>query len=563
MPPRFDTYYQYEDLARILAEWAAAHPDLIRIEPIGRSHEGREIFVARLTNFRTGPDTEKPALWADGNIHASELAGSMACLHLMHTLLDGHGKDPEVTRCLDTRAFYVCPRVNPDGAQWALEVPPRLVRSSTRPYPYEEEPLEGLKREDIDGDGRILTMRIPDANGPWKASERDPRVLVRRDPTEVGGRYYRVLPEGRLENWDGALIQIQKRKEQLDLNRNFPAFWRAEHEQHGAGPFPTSEPEIAAMARFISRHTNITAAIAFHTYSGVLLRPYSHLPDEQLPAEDLWTYQKMGARGTEITGYPAASAYHDFRYHPKEVITGDFDSWMYEHRGVFAWTVEIWSPQRQAGIDNYKFIEWYREHPIDDDLKLMLWNDTALRGRGFVNWYPFDHPQLGRVELGGWDSLFTWTNPPHAMLEKELAPLSRWLVWHCLISPRLEILEASATALSDDTWRVRLVVQNTGWLPSYVTRQAKNKKLSRGLVCEIGLALGMSLLTGKQREELGELEGRAYKPAAANTWAGAAADETSDRVKVEWVVRARKGEALRLTARHERAGTQRAELKLG
>lgn len=563
MPPRFDTYYQYEDLARILAEWAAAHPDLIRIEPIGRSHEGREIFVARLTNFRTGPDTEKPALWADGNIHASELAGSMACLHLMHTLLDGHGKDPEVTRCLDTRAFYVCPRVNPDGAQWALEVPPRLVRSSTRPYPYEEEPLEGLKREDIDGDGRILTMRIPDANGPWKASERDPRVLVRRDPTEVGGRYYRVLPEGRLENWDGALIQIQKRKEQLDLNRNFPAFWRAEHEQHGAGPFPTSEPEIAAMARFISRHTNITAAIAFHTYSGVLLRPYSHLPDEQLPAEDLWTYQKMGARGTEITGYPAASAYHDFRYHPKEVITGDFDSWMYEHRGVFAWTVEIWSPQRQAGIDNYKFIEWYREHPIDDDLKLMLWNDTALRGRGFVNWYPFDHPQLGRVELGGWDSLFTWTNPPHAMLEKELAPLSRWLVWHCLISPRLEILEASATALSDDTWRVRLVVQNTGWLPSYVTRQAKNKKLSRGLVCEIALAPGMSLLTGKQREELGELEGRAYKPAAANTWAGAAADETSDRLKVEWVVRARKGEALRLTARHERAGTQRAELKLG
>ncbi|MGH8632030.1 MAG: carboxypeptidase, partial [Burkholderiales bacterium] len=207
-------------------------------------------------------------------------------------------------------------------------------------------------------------------------------------------------------------------------------------------------------------------------------------------------------------------------------------------------------------------IEWYREHPIEDDLKLMQWNDTALRGQGFVNWYPFDHPQLGHVELGGWDSLFTWTNPPHALLEKELAPLSKWLVWHCLISPRLEIIEASASALSTDTWRIRLVVQNTGWLPSYVTRQAKNRKLSRGLVCEIGLAEGVSLLTGKQREELGEMEGRAYKPAAANTWAGAAADETSDRLKVEWVVRAKKGQVLRLTARHERAGTQHAELKL-
>jgi hypothetical protein len=131
----------------------------------------------------------------------------------------------------------------------------------------------------------------------------------------------------------------------------------------------------------------------------VLLRPYSHLADEQMPPEDLWTFQKIGAKGTEITGYPNASAYHEFRYHPKEVITGDFDSWMYDHRGVYAWTVEIWSPQRQAGIGDYKFIEWYREHPLDDDLKLMKWNDTVLKGKGFVDWYAFDHPQLGRVEL--------------------------------------------------------------------------------------------------------------------------------------------------------------------
>lgn len=559
---RFDTYYRYEDLVRILSDWAVAHPDLIRIEPIGKSHERRDIFVARLTNFRTGPDPDKPALWADGNIHASELAGSMACLHLIHTLLAGHGRDPDITRCLDTRAFYVCPRVNPDGAEWALEVPPRIIRSSTRAYPYEEEPIDGLKREDIDGDGRILTMRVLDPNGPWKASERDPRILVRREPTESGGRYYRVLPEGRIENWDGALIHVQKRKEQLDLNRNFPAFWRAEHEQHGAGPFPASEPEIAAMARFISRHTNITAAIAFHTYSGVLLRPYSHLPDDKMPAEDLWVYQKIGAKGTEVTGYPAASAYHEFRYHPKEIITGDFDSWMYEHRGVYAWTVEIWSPQRQAGIESYKFIEWYREHPIEDDVKLMQWNDSALRGKGFVDWYAFEHPQLGRVELGGWDSLYTWTNPPHSMLEKELAPLSKWLVWHCLISPRMEILEASARALSADTWRIRLVVQNTGWLPSNVTRHAKNGRLSRGVVCEIELPEGASLLTGKSREEVGELEGRSGKPAAANTWAGTAADETADRLKVEWVVHGKKSQVLRLTAQHERAGTQRVELKL-
>ena len=124
----------------------------------------------------------------------------MACLYLLHHLVTQYGTDEEITRCLDTRAFYVCPRLNPDGAEWALADVPKLIRSSTRPYPYDEEPIAGLRREDVDGDGRVLTMRVPDANGPWKVSERDRRLMVRRDPAESGGRYYRLLPEGRIED---------------------------------------------------------------------------------------------------------------------------------------------------------------------------------------------------------------------------------------------------------------------------------------------------------------------------------------------------------------------------
>jgi hypothetical protein len=388
-------------------------------------------------------------------------------------------------------------------------------------------------------------------------------LLVRRDPAETGGDYYRLLPEGRLEHYDGSLITLQPRKEQLDLNRNFPAGWRQEHEQYGAGPFPASEPEVNAVVGFIAGHPNIIGAVAFHTYSGVLLRPYSHKADDTLPVEDLWTYQKIGVRGTELTGYPNISVFHDFRYHPKEVITGSFDDWMYEHGGVFAWTVEIWSPQRQAGITDYKFIEWYREHPIEDDLKLLKWNDEVLGGKGFVDWYRFDHPQLGPVELGGWDVLYTWSNPPQALLEKEIERFPAWLIWQLLISPRLAIHEASASPLGDHTWTVRLVVHNSGWLPSYVTKQALANKLTRGVVCEIELPEGARLETGKPREELGQLEGRAYKPATPSSWGGGwGGDVTDDRAKVEWVVTAPQRGTVRLTARHERAGTVRTSLDL-
>jgi murein tripeptide amidase MpaA len=557
---RFDTYYRYDELTRILHAFAEEYPQLVRIESIGKSYEGRDIWLLTLTNFATGPADEKPALWVDGNIHASEVSPSAACLYLIHRLTREYGSHEKITRCLDTRAFYVCPRVNPDGAEWALADKPKIIRSSTRPYPYDEDPIGGLVVEDIDGDGRMLMMRIPDPNGNWKKHPDEPRLMIRRDPDEVGGEYYRILPEGRFdEPFDPAILTIQPKKEGLDLNRNFPAHWRQEYEQDGAGPYPTSEPEVRAIVDFIAKHPNITGGVTFHTWSGVLLRPYSHQPDDAFPAEDLWTYQKIGAKGTEITGYPNISVYHDFKYHPKEYISGVFDDWMYDHMGVFAWTVEIWSPQRQAGITDYKFIDWYREHPVEDDLKLLKWSDEVLGGRGYVDWYPFEHPQLGKVELGGWDMLYAWRNPPPEFLEKEVALFPDWLVWHLLISPKLAVYEATVEPLGDALYKVRLVVQNTGWLPAYITKKALEKKLVRGVVAEIELPDGATLQLGKPREELGQLEGRAYKPSAANVWN---ADPTDDRAKVEWVVHAPQGGTVRLTARHERAGVVRVECPL-
>jgi murein tripeptide amidase MpaA len=557
---RFDTYYRYDELTRILHAYAEEYPQLVRIESIGKSYEGRDIWLLTVTNFATGAAEEKPALWVDGNIHASEVSPSSACLYLVHRLTHEYGSHEKITRCLDTRAFYICPRVNPDGAEWALADKPKIIRSSTRPYPYDEDPIGGLVVEDIDGDGRMLMMRIPDPNGNWKKHPDEPRLMVRRDPDEVGGEYYRILPEGRFdEPFDPAILTLQPKKEGLDLNRNFPAHWRQEYEQQGAGPYPTSEPEVRAIVDFIAKHPNITGGVTFHTWSGVLLRPYSHQPDDAFPAEDLWTYQKIGAKGTEITGYPNISVYHDFKYHPKEYISGVFDDWMYDHMGVFAWTVEIWSPQRQAGITDYKFIDWFREHPVEDDLKLLKWSDEVLGGMGYVDWYAFDHPQLGKVELGGWDMLYAWRNPPPEFLEKEVALFPDWLVWHLLISPKLEIREATVEPLGDALYKVRLVVQNTGWLPTYITKKALEKKLVRGVIAEIELPDGATLRTGKPREELGQLEGRAYKPSAVTFWS---ADPTDDRAKVEWVVHAPQGGTVRLIVRHERAGVVRAELTL-
>ncbi|MBM3496691.1 MAG: carboxypeptidase, partial [Armatimonadetes bacterium] len=180
---RFDAYYAYDDLTAHLRALAARRPDLLGVETIGDSFEGRPIWCATLTNTATGPADAKPAVYLDGNIHATEVSASTACLYFLNWMLANYGSDPDVTRCLDTRAYYVVPRLNPDGPERYLSPKPETLRSSVRPYPYDEEPIGGLRREDLDGDGRILSMRVKDTNGPWKVSEDDPRLMVRRDPT--------------------------------------------------------------------------------------------------------------------------------------------------------------------------------------------------------------------------------------------------------------------------------------------------------------------------------------------------------------------------------------------
>jgi murein tripeptide amidase MpaA len=81
---RFDTYYRYEQLTSFLKQWAEDYPNLCKLESIGQSYEGRDIWLMIVTNFETGPDIEKPAYWADGNIHATEVSASTASLFLLN-----------------------------------------------------------------------------------------------------------------------------------------------------------------------------------------------------------------------------------------------------------------------------------------------------------------------------------------------------------------------------------------------------------------------------------------------------------------------------------------------
>lgn len=557
----FDRAPRFAEMSEWLRQLAADHPDLMTIDVLGESHEGRELWIATVTNRVTGPHDQKPAIWLDGNIHASETTASVALLHLLHTLCTGYGSDEQVTRALDSRTFYVVPRVNPDGAELALGEVPFIVRSTVREWPRTDQ-ADGLIVGDIDLDGRSLQMRVRDPNGAWKVSAADGRMMVAREPTEDGGDYYRLFREGRIEGYDGVNVKIAAPIAGVDSNRNFPFDWERYPGKAptGAGDFPTSEVEVRAVVQGVTDRPNISAYFAYHTFSGVHLRPYGNKPQDALPTIDKWLYEDLSERYTDITGYPCLSILEGFRYDPKTVIGGSGSDWAYDQLGLISWTTEFWSAMRTAGLDDAHPIEWFRNHPIDEELQLLSWVDDHITD-GFVDWYEFEHPQLGLVELGGWNSAAVFRNPPAHLLEAEVAPHTELAIFQAMIAPELRHRETLVESVGDGAWRVRVVVENAGWLPTNVTQQAIDQRVVLPLRAEIELPEGASLVTGSARLDLGQLAGRALKNSGIGMFAGGS-DDTTDRTVAEWVVAAPAGTPCSVTVRHDRAGVVRADLTL-
>lgn len=554
---RPSAFLAHAELTARLLRWAHDHPDVMTLASAGRSHEGRELWLATLTDGATGAAIDKPAVFVDANIHGCELAGSTAALDLIEQLLTRRGEDERVARALTDCAFYIMPRVNPDAAELAFATPARFVRESL--HQIAGGPAGGLREQDVDGDGRVLTMRVPDPAGAWMRSPRDPRLLVERAPDDLGrdGPYYRLMAEGLIDGGDARTIGPPTPA--IDLNRNFPAGW-ASRADGSSGPTPASEPEVRAVLDALVARPNVIASISYHTHGGLHLRPFATRPDDALPRADLLAYRRIGEAATAITGYPAASIFHDFTPPGSPAMNGLSQEWLHESRGALAWTTELWNPLRDAGIETENMLAWNHSHPVEDDLALLRWSDERFGGRAYVDWYPFDHPQLGPVELGGWDWMHFWMNPPPELLHDEVAPHADFALLLALIAPRLEFRDLLLEPLDGDAHRISVLLCNTGWLPSNVTQAALDGDLVEPIEIELTLPHGAVVVAGAATARAPHLAGRCS--AWAGPFGGRPERGTDDRVALEWVVRGAAGDELGLEARHPRCGRARMRVPL-
>lgn len=554
----FSKYHRYDELVQHMQDLVAEYPGLARLYSIGKSHEGRDLWLVEVTNHATGDHGEKPGFYIDGNLHAGEVTGATCALYTIWYLLTQYGQNDEVTRLLDTTSFYILPRVSPDGAELYL-TSPYFLRSSTRPYPFEEE-QDGLYPADIDGDGLILQMRVPDPDGEWKVSARDPRLMLPRLPYEQGGAYYRLYQEGLVRNGDGVELKAAPPRWGLDLNRQFPVGWEPEAKQSGAGPYPLSEPETKAVAEFLLKQTNITGGQSFHTTTGIILRPSSFRPDAKMNPKDRAAFTAIGKAGEELTGYPCASVYDGFAYDKESPIKGVFLDWCYDNLGLLLYSTELWDLRVRVGNDRVPFLDPYKDRDLEEEgLRMLRWNDRELAGEGFVPWRDFDHPQLGRVQLGGWRMKDLLQNAPPQFLKAEAHKNLLFTLRHAAALPHLAIEKATAAHLGDAIYRVEVVVKNRGYLPTHVTEMAKQNKTAKPVTVELTLPQGAELVLGKVKEEAGHLDGRVV-PNAIPFYPGNASGSREKRL--EWIVRAPTGGDLIIRAAAPKAGSQSCTVAL-
>ena len=562
---KFDCYHDYAEQTAMLQAMARAYPEFTELKSIGKSYQGREIWVLEITDRSTGAAGSKPGVWVEGGVDSDEVTSVEAALATAHRLLTA--QDADTLQLRRTRTFYVVPNIMPDTSELYHHTALRPTDTTMRPYDEDSDGrLDEDPPEDLDGDGEVTMMRWIDPSGSMVIDERDLR-LMRPRRTGDKGPFYKTSTEGFDNDNDGKINEDWLGG--IDPNRNYPYLWDSKN-QVGAGPYAGSEQEIHALLEYSFSHPNIATSLHFHSAGGVVLYPFG-VPKLTPPATDLGLYKDIARRGLEVTGYSLGTTVIDWRwpagtedrkptqvwrdkggkiqagvwtggdnaYAPEpapEYIPGSYPAYggsldtMYAMFGILDFALELY--------------EMTPDHNGDgkiDDADRLIQNDRVLGGVAFKKWIPFRHPTLGMVEIGGWTK-YGWNNPLPAKLDAEANKGVEFAFVVGKATPLLSVSEVKAVPLEGGIFRIEAKISNLGQMPT----ELKIREGQVGILpvtAALILPAGAAVLDSKMTRDLGVIDGFGEK-------------------SVEWVIRSPAGSAITIVADHPKGGKTRRTVQL-
>ncbi|MDR9417994.1 M14 family metallopeptidase [Gracilimonas sp.] len=454
----WNKYYDYQGITELTAALAEAHPNLIKRESIGKSYEGRDIWLMTVTNFNEGNADRKPAMYIDGNIHSNEIQGTEVSLYTAWYLAEMYGDNDFITQLLDEKTFYIVPTINPDGRENFFKAPNTASspRSGVKPI---DNDLDGEVNEDgyddLNGDGSITMMRRKNPRGQFVEHPEYPE-LMQRVGSDQFGEYELLGYEGLDNDGDGRINEDGEGY--YDPNRDWGWKWQPDYIQGGAHKYPFSLPENRAVKDFVMKHPNIAAAQSYHNSGGMILRGPGAAEDVgTYNRQDVQVYNALGEMGERLMpGYNYLIVYQDLY----SVFGGELD-WFYGIRGAFTFTNELWT-----SFEMFNETDRSRTGSYEFN-KHLLFNDAL------VEWEPYNHPQYGEIEIGGTKKTFGRAHPGF-LLEQMAHRNMAFTVYHAYHTPNLVIDEISEKDLGGGLKEVTAVITNTRMIPTHASHDLRN-----------------------------------------------------------------------------------------
>ena len=107
-------YHSYDQIIYLMDSIATSHPDIIKLDTIGYSVEGRLLLAAKVSD---NPDIkeDEAEVRIVGCHHGNEWPSAEIPLFLLAYLAENYGTDPYITNLVNNREIWILPMLNPDG----------------------------------------------------------------------------------------------------------------------------------------------------------------------------------------------------------------------------------------------------------------------------------------------------------------------------------------------------------------------------------------------------------------------------------------------------------------
>jgi hypothetical protein len=219
--------------------------------------------------------------------------------------------------------------------------------------------------------------------------------------------------------------------------------------------------------------------------------------------------QELAEVGAEHTGFPVIPVVKYRRDDARDInLRGHFHDFGYRHLGLFVFEFELGILMNSAGIKTRDIFAVKRDQEHERLMRRTLkwWDKQKESDLVFAPWTPFEHPQLGRVEIGGLLHRRV-ANPTPSDLKRIAAGTYRFTLAHASRHPRVTIEDPRAERVGEGVYRVRARIANRGEFPTHVSNRGRSLRRLQGVRVEFRPAEGVRLLSEAGHRSPGHLAG--------------------------------------------------------